>query len=205
MKKALLILLGSFIAASCAAAADGPLTEDEVRDLILAAPSEADRPDEDALVLFEGHFYKHDGGKTEVRRQRLIKIYSEWAIEHLGDPQPLFGQPRLVAKKPLDVLDEATVAELDVNRGAQAGEKPLALLEVVLALVDRQTAESSVYLFPIHRLLLEPDHSLAIRSTDASHRPCVWRFSASNKRTIHPSLTNPLRAAPSGDPWLNRS
>ncbi len=64
-----------------------PLDDNAVRARVLAAPTEDDRPDLDGLVLFEGVFTKYAGGRAEVRRQRLIKVYTEWAIEHLGDPR----------------------------------------------------------------------------------------------------------------------
>jgi len=64
-----------------------PLDDAAVRARVLAAPTEKDRPDLDGIVLFEGVFTKYAAGLAEVRHQRLVKVYTEWAIEHLGDPR----------------------------------------------------------------------------------------------------------------------
>ena len=73
---------------------DGPLTEGAIRAIVDAAPSEADRPDLDALILFEGMWIDFREGKAEVRVQRLTKMYTEWAIEHLGDPRLPWDESR---------------------------------------------------------------------------------------------------------------
>ncbi|MBN1824662.1 MAG: DUF3857 domain-containing protein [Candidatus Eisenbacteria bacterium] len=66
---------------------DGPLGEEAIRSIVGAAPAEAARPGEDGLILFEGVWVDWRDGRAEVRVQRLTKMYTEWAVEHLGDPR----------------------------------------------------------------------------------------------------------------------
>jgi hypothetical protein len=72
----------------------GPLSADEIRTVIERAPREEDRPDLDALVLFDGVYIDYADGLATVRRQRLVKIYTEWAVDHLGDPRLAYDRGR---------------------------------------------------------------------------------------------------------------
>jgi hypothetical protein len=72
----------------------GPLDDNATSELVKAAPAEAEVPDADALVLFDGTYISYRDGLAEVRRQRLIKIYTEWAIDHLGDPRLAYDGSR---------------------------------------------------------------------------------------------------------------
>ncbi len=65
----------------------GPLSDEEILRRARTAPAENARPDLDALVLFEGVFVSFRDGKAEMRRQRLARIYTEWAMDELGDPR----------------------------------------------------------------------------------------------------------------------
>lgn len=94
VKKIMLVFGFALVLASIALGADGPLTDGEIRELVRRGPSEKERPGEDGLVLFEGIFPSFANGKAEVRRQRLIKVYSEWAVEHLGDPRVSWDRSR---------------------------------------------------------------------------------------------------------------
>jgi hypothetical protein len=72
----------------------GPLDDNAIMGLVKAAPAEAEVPDADALVLFDGTYISYADGLAEIRRQRLIKIYTEWAIDHLGDPRLAYDGSR---------------------------------------------------------------------------------------------------------------
>jgi hypothetical protein len=72
----------------------GPLSQDQIQALVESAPDEEDRADLDALILFDGTYITYAQGLATVRHQRLIKIFTEWAIEHLGDPRLAYDQSR---------------------------------------------------------------------------------------------------------------
>jgi hypothetical protein len=72
----------------------GPLDDAAIMELVETSPSEANMQDLDALVLFDGTYVSYGDGLAEVRRQRLIKIYTEWAIDHLGDPRLAYDKSR---------------------------------------------------------------------------------------------------------------
>lgn len=94
MKKTVITLVITLAAAFAAFGADRPLTDAEIADLVRSAPTEKDRPGDDAVVLFEGIFHRATGAGVEVRHQRLVKIYTEWAIEQLGDPRVTHDRER---------------------------------------------------------------------------------------------------------------
>jgi hypothetical protein len=65
----------------------GPIDEDAIRAKIAASPSLKNAGDEEAIVLFEGDYLDFADGRTVWRHQELIRLYSEYAIDHLGDPR----------------------------------------------------------------------------------------------------------------------
>jgi len=81
-------------AALAAEGAKGPLSTEEVRALVDGAPAETDMPDVDAVVLFDGTYIEYAGGLVTLRRQRLVKVFTEWAIDHVGDPRLAFDGAR---------------------------------------------------------------------------------------------------------------
>jgi len=100
-RKIIQTALLALLVAACPAAgqtvmhgADGPLTDGAIRALVDGAPSEAGRPGEDALILFEGVWVDVRDGLAEVRVQRLTKLYTEWSVEHLGDPRIAWDEGR---------------------------------------------------------------------------------------------------------------
>ncbi|RPJ43499.1 MAG: hypothetical protein EHM19_08585, partial [Candidatus Latescibacterota bacterium] len=86
-----LIVLLSVLGAIAPAWADEatllPIDNDEALRRASAAPPESALPGHDAYVLFEGVFATYRDGKAEVRRQRLTRLYNEWAMDELGDPR----------------------------------------------------------------------------------------------------------------------
>ena len=74
--------------------ARGPLGEDDIRAFVGRAPDEEEIPDAEALVLFDGTYISDIDGMTAVHRQRLIKIYTEYAIDELGDPRLAYDSRR---------------------------------------------------------------------------------------------------------------
>jgi hypothetical protein len=88
-------LAAVFPVAGCAEAdTRGPLGEAEISALVRQAPNEEDMKDAEALVLFDGTYITHEDGMVSVRRQRLVKIYTEYAIDELGDPRLAFDGSR---------------------------------------------------------------------------------------------------------------
>jgi hypothetical protein len=80
--------------AGVSASAKRPLSDEEVGELVAGAPAETDVPGADAVVLFEGTFIEYADGKASIRRQRLVKVFTEWAIDHVGDPRLAFDSAR---------------------------------------------------------------------------------------------------------------
>jgi hypothetical protein len=74
--------------------ARGPLGEDRIRQMVEVAPQEAAFPDAEALILFDGTYITYQNGMASVRRQRLIKVYTEYAIDELGDPRLAYDRGR---------------------------------------------------------------------------------------------------------------
>ncbi len=118
MKKALALtflffLLSGLRIAAHAQGAEGPLGEESIRAIVAGAPSEAERPGEDALVLFEGTYIRFAGGKAEKRVQRLTKLFTEYAIEELGDPRISFDRSRqeLVIHASLTYLPDGSIVD----------------------------------------------------------------------------------------------
>jgi hypothetical protein len=74
----------------------GPLDEDAIRTRIAASPSLKNAGDADAIILFEGDTIDYADGKAVWRHQELIRLYSEYAIEHLGDPRVAWDARRQV-------------------------------------------------------------------------------------------------------------
>ncbi len=72
----------------------GPLSTEEVRALVDGAPAETDIPGVDAVVLFDGTYLDYSDGLATLRRQRLVKVFTEWAIDHIGDPRLAFDGAR---------------------------------------------------------------------------------------------------------------
>jgi len=72
----------------------GPLSADEIAALVDGSPAEADMPGADAVVLFDGTFIEYIEDKATLRRQRLVKVFTEWAIDHVGDPRLAFDGAR---------------------------------------------------------------------------------------------------------------
>ncbi len=72
----------------------GPLGEDDIRALVGRAPDEENIPDEEALVLFDGTYITYEDSMASVRRQRIIKIYTEYAIDEVGDPRLAYDGSR---------------------------------------------------------------------------------------------------------------
>jgi len=72
----------------------GPIDEDAVLARIAASPSLKNAADEDAVILYEGDFIDYEDGLAIWRHQELIKLYSEYAIEHLGDPRVAWDSSR---------------------------------------------------------------------------------------------------------------
>jgi hypothetical protein len=95
-----MVLVAVFLGAVLPAAGEtlqgvrGPLSAEEVRALVDASPAEADFPGEDALVLFDGTYLEYADGRTTVRRQRIVKVFTEWAIDQIGDPRLGFDGSR---------------------------------------------------------------------------------------------------------------
>lgn len=75
-------------------AENGPLNEEAVLAIIASSPSESERPDLDALVLFEGVFIDYESGLASIRTQRLTRLYTELAIDELGDPRLAYDRSR---------------------------------------------------------------------------------------------------------------
>ncbi len=65
----------------------GPLDEDAIRARIAASPGLKNADEVDAIVLFEGDYFDYENGRAVWRHQELIRLYSEYAIDHLGDPR----------------------------------------------------------------------------------------------------------------------
>jgi len=72
----------------------GPLSENEIRGLVERAPDEEDMPNAEALVVFDGTYVTYQNGMASVRRQRLVKIFTEYAIDELGDPRLAYDRRR---------------------------------------------------------------------------------------------------------------
>lgn len=87
MKTTLWILCSLLLLSPALAAPAGPLDEDSIRARIAASPSLKSAGDEEALVLFEGDYIDYADGRAVWRHQELIRLYSEYAIDHLGDPR----------------------------------------------------------------------------------------------------------------------
>ncbi len=89
MKKTLLVLalFSHLLLLPAMASPAGPLDEDAIRARIAASPSLKNAGEEEALVLFEGDYIDYADGRTVWRHQELIRLYSEYAIDHLGDPR----------------------------------------------------------------------------------------------------------------------
>ncbi len=89
MKTTLLTLTicSLFLLSPAMASPAGPLDEDAIRARIAASPSIKNAEGEEALILFEGDYIDFENGRTVWRHQELIRLYSEYAIEHLGDPR----------------------------------------------------------------------------------------------------------------------
>jgi hypothetical protein len=81
-------------AALAAEGAKGPLSTEDVRALVDGAPAETDMPGVDAVILFDGTDLEYAGGLATLRRQRLVKVFTEWAIDHVGDPRLAFDGAR---------------------------------------------------------------------------------------------------------------
>ena len=98
-KKMLFILIPLLVSAALLPAygqmvANGPLNEEAILAIIAASPSESERPDLDALVLFEGVFIDQENGLVSIRTQRLTRLYTELAIDELGDPRLAYDKNR---------------------------------------------------------------------------------------------------------------
>jgi len=74
--------------------ARGPLEESGIRALVDAAPDEVERPDAEAVILFDGTYITYEDGRASLRRQRLVKIYTEYAIDEVGDPRLAYDRSR---------------------------------------------------------------------------------------------------------------
>lgn len=93
------ILLGLLITVLPLMAA--PLDENAILQRIADSPTLKEAGTLDALVLFEGHSLDYRDGRLVYRKQELIRLYSEYAIEHLGDPRIAWDRSR----QDLEVLD----------------------------------------------------------------------------------------------------
>ncbi|MDP6418520.1 MAG: DUF3857 domain-containing protein [Candidatus Krumholzibacteria bacterium] len=78
-----------------------PLDESAILQRIADSPTLKEAGTLDALVLFEGHSLDYRDGRLVYRKQELIRLYSEYAIEHLGDPRIAWDRSR----QDLEVLD----------------------------------------------------------------------------------------------------
>ncbi len=87
MKTTLWILCSILLLSPALATPAGPLDEDAIRARIAASPSLKNAGEEEAIVLFEGDYIDYADGRTVWRHQELIRLYSEYAIDHLGDPR----------------------------------------------------------------------------------------------------------------------
>ncbi len=70
------------------------ISPDEILALVENAPDESDYPGADAVVLFDGTYIEYSNGLAMIRRQKLVKVFTEWAIDHLGDPRLSFDGAR---------------------------------------------------------------------------------------------------------------
>jgi hypothetical protein len=93
-------VLALWAAMTCCPALDllgqprGPLDQGEILALVGQAPDEEDFPEAEALILFDGTYVKCENGLAAVRRQRLIRVFTENAIDELGDPRISFDRSR---------------------------------------------------------------------------------------------------------------
>ena len=74
----------------------GPLDDTEIAELVKQAPDEDDLPNAEAVVLFEGTYVRCEKGLVTLRRQRLVRVYTENAVDELGDPRLSFDNGRQV-------------------------------------------------------------------------------------------------------------
>ncbi|MBM3319565.1 MAG: DUF3857 domain-containing protein [Candidatus Eisenbacteria bacterium] len=95
----------------------GPLSDEEILRRVRTAPAENSKPDLDALVLFDGVFVSFRDGKAEMRRQRLTRIYTEWAMDELGDPRIAHDRSRqeLVIHASRTVLADGRIVDAPEN------------------------------------------------------------------------------------------
>jgi hypothetical protein len=71
--------------------ATGPLDDAAIRQLIENAE---ELPGQDAVVLFQGRYFNFSDDLVEMRVQKLIRIQSDWALEHVSDPVITFDSAR---------------------------------------------------------------------------------------------------------------
>ena len=80
------ILFCSLILLFCAVSA--PATAVDTVELIAAAPSAADHPGSDAIVLLEEVGYEVDAGGLMTHRVRTVtKLLTDWSVRNLTDPR----------------------------------------------------------------------------------------------------------------------
>ncbi len=91
MKRLALILL-LLLPTLAQAASWGPMDDRELRTRLENAPDPASG--EEGMLLFEGRYYHHEDGLTELRVQRLTRVSSEWALEHVSDPRLRYDSSR---------------------------------------------------------------------------------------------------------------
>jgi len=87
-------VLCALLAVLVASAAAAPLGPVEVRERVESAPALDERPDLDALVLYEGHAVTLRGGLAEHRVQRLVKLYAQWTQDLLGELRLRYDEGR---------------------------------------------------------------------------------------------------------------
>jgi hypothetical protein len=74
----------------------GPLDDADIAELVKQAPGEDDLPEAEAVVLFDGTYARCDKGLMTLRRQRLVRVFTENAIDELGDPRLSYDSSRQV-------------------------------------------------------------------------------------------------------------
>jgi|GEM_PF-2517217 len=104
--------VGAASAAVGAASAD--VGEEEILRLIDSAPSAADVPLDDSVLLVDDLVITlHDDGRVERRRHQLIKVMNEWAQDNICDPRIAWDTrtQELVVHRLRTFMNDGTVVE----------------------------------------------------------------------------------------------